>query len=73
MRSSAGDRRESGVLAPVEQGIGAGDHRQRDLRRMFAQDRPNLFDEKSISDDIRKMAERSDEEQPLAGAFDLRE
>ncbi len=64
---------ESGVLAPVEQRIGACDYGERDVRRMFAQDRPNLFDEKSIRDDVREMAERSDEQQVAGRGARFRE
>src|SRR5690349_7142176 len=39
---------------------------------MLEQERPNLFNEKSIGDDVWKMPERSDEQQPLAGALDFR-
>ncbi len=64
--------REPGVFAPVEQRIGAGDYCKRDLRGIFAQDGPNLFDEKSIGHDVGKMPERADEEEAFAGALHLR-
>src|ERR1700728_2907630 len=39
---------------------------------MPAQNGPNLFDEKSVGDNVRKMPERSDKQQTLARTLDFR-
>ncbi len=67
-----GNIEQAGMLAPVEQRIGTRPPPPTQPRHILPCPRPDLLHEKTIRDDVRKMPERADEQQPLARPLNLR-